>query len=340
MDAGARYPALRPLQLGPLRVANNLSLAPIAGGSTRPLRVIAHRYGAGLVYTELVSARGIVRQGLARNRRYIASAEAERPLALQLFGSEPEDFAGAIARLLDEPEAARFDAIDLNLGCPVPKVVRGGAGAALLREPEKVSAIARAAVAALEGSGRPLLAKMRIGYADGEDLACELALRLADAGVAGLAVHGRTRAQYYSGRADRAAIARVVAALAGPHPQLAVYGNGDIDGPAEAAAMLAETGCHGLMVGRAALGRPWIFAELIQGPDWQPPSLDERRAVMLEHARGLVELLGEAVAVRELRAALQPYVRGLEGATDWRRRCAQLETMDDVVALVAALGEG
>ncbi|MDI9497799.1 MAG: tRNA-dihydrouridine synthase family protein [Bacillota bacterium] len=320
------------LRIGSLELDSRLLFAPIAGGSTPAYRRIARRYGAGLVVSELVSARGIVRQGIGRNYRYLAMAPDEHPVALQLFGSEPADFAGAIRILLDDPGMAQFDAIDLNLGCPVPKVVRSGAGAALLLDPPRAEAIARAAAGALAGTGKPLTAKLRIGFEAGGEQGLEVARRLADGGVQALTVHGRTREQYYSGTADRAAIGRIVSALAKSHPHVVMIANGDVDSAASAADMYRQTGAPALMIGRAALGRPWIFRDFTE-----TVALDERIAVMREHAEGTVRLLGEEQGCRELRAELQPYLRGFTGASRLRRQTTTLTTLSDVEALLAAL---
>ncbi len=320
------------LRIGSLELDSRLLFAPIAGGSTPAYRRIARRYGAGLVVSELVSARGIVRQGTGRNYRYLAMAADEHPVALQLFGSEPVDFAEAIAILLADPETGRFDAIDLNLGCPVPKVVRSGAGAALLLDPPRAEAIARAAAGVLAGTGKPLTAKLRIGFeADGEQ-GLEVAQRLADGGAAAITVHGRTRAQYYSGIADRAAIGRIVNVLAKSHPDVVVIANGDVDSAASAADMYRQTGAAALMIGRAALGRPWIFRDFAR-----TVGMDERIAVMREHAEGTVRLLGEEIGCRELRAELQPYLRGFAGASQLRRQTTALTSLSDVEELLAAV---
>ncbi|MDI9469114.1 MAG: tRNA-dihydrouridine synthase [Bacillota bacterium] len=320
------------LRIGSLELDSRLLFAPIAGGSTPAYRRIARRYGAGLVVSELVSARGIVRQGIGRNYRYLAMAPDEHPVALQLFGSEPEDFAQAIAILLADPDMRQFDAIDLNLGCPVPKVVRSGAGAALLLDPPRAEAIALAAATALHGTGKPLTAKLRIGFGAGEEQGLTVARRLADGGVRAITVHGRTRAQYYSGVADRAAIGRVARGLAASHPDVVVIANGDIDSAASAADMYRQTGAAALMIGRAALGRPWIFRDFAR-----TVGMDERIAVMREHAAGTVRLLGEEIGCRELRAELQPYLRGFVGASQLRRQTTTLATLSDVEELLAAV---
>jgi len=277
-----------------------------------------------MVYTEMLSA-----EGLARNHgktwRMAAIDDSERPIALQLFGNRPQAFAEAISRF----SGAKPDFFDLNFGCPAPKVVRSGSGSALLRDPEKVEAIARAAV---EASDRPVLAKIRSGWEVGAENAVEIAKRLEGCGVAAVAVHGRTRSQMFSGQADWRVIADVRRAISIP-----VIGNGDVRAGQDAKRMMDQTGCDLVMVGRAAQGAPWIFEEIdrvlegasdnfsTEGPTWS-----YRMEVILEHLRLMVEAKGQERGVLEMRKHLGWYLKGLPGAARGRRELMQARTADQV----------
>ncbi len=347
--------------------SNGLVLAPLAGSTSLPFRRLAHQYGVGWTVTELVSARGLCYRGIRENFRYLALAPDEGPVAVQLFGSEPDDFARAIDILLNDPLSQHLAAIDLNLGCPVPKVVRQGAGSALMQNPSQVFRIAKACQQSLEshkkdGAVLPLTAKIRLGFEAGAFNAPDVALCLADAGVLAIAIHGRTRAQYYSGQADWQAIGKVVAALRPVHPQVLTIGNGDVVDFASAVALRRQSGCDAIMIGRGALGRPWLFQQLLTTAehleeagldlsssdqaiqaalsdcpaDLGLPSAAERAQAMRMHAQGLCELLGEAVALRELRSVLAPYFSQLPDAKSLRRLAGNLSSWAEVEALVSA----
>ncbi len=314
------------MRLGSHALANPWILAPMAGVSEMPFRVIARELGAALCPTELVSAAGLVHAS-ARTRKYLRRAECERPFVVQLFGGDPVQMAEA-ARLAREAGA---DALDVNMGCPVPKVTRNGAGSALLCDPARAAAIMRA----VGSAGLPVTAKIRAGWDRAHVNAVEVAQALEEAGACAVAIHPRTRAQGYTGRADWSLIARVKAALRVP-----LIGNGDVRCPADARRMMAETGCDAVMIGRAALGNPWIFRELAGG---EAPSPEERRELVARHLRDQLAFVGdERHAVRQFRKQLLWYAHGLRGASSFRAAAVRLESAREVFGAIDAFfaGEG
>lgn len=332
-----------PLTVGSLRLPNRLALAPLAGTSETVYRKICHDFGAGLVVSELISARGIVYDAeLTKNYRYLEVHPEESPVALQLFGSEPADFAEAIPRILEDPRFAFVDAIDLNMGCPVPKVVKQGSGSALMLDLPRAEAIAQAAVKACAAYAKSCTAKIRTGWAAGQENCVELAKRLEGAGIAMIAVHGRTREQFYSGQADWSQIAKVVAAVRVP-----VWGNGDLATAADCSKRWQETGVAGLMIGRAAQGQPWLFRELLRAAATADPASYQAerptaalwRQTVLTHLDGLCRRLGEETGIREFRTLLSSYIKGLPGATAWRRELMTLSVRDKLEALIVQVAE-
>jgi nifR3 family TIM-barrel protein len=317
---------------GPFQLPNPFVLAPMAGVSEQPFRVLAFRLGAALCTTELVSSQGLLR-GSARTLRYLRhDAAIEHPYSLQIFGGEPE--AMAQAALVGKQWGA--EAIDVNMGCPVKKVTRNGAGSALLCDPSRAASIVRAIRAA---TGLPVSAKIRSGWDAHHRNYLEMAEHLEDAGCIALAVHARTRAQGYAGQADWA----VIADLVRHRRAMAIVGNGDVKTPADARRMLDTTGCDLVMVGRGALGNPWIFRELL---GWAPPTPAERREVVLGHLAAHVEFVGEPLAaVRSFRKHLGWYSHGLRGAAAFRSEVNQLAQLVDVRRAVhrfflEAVGDG
>jgi nifR3 family TIM-barrel protein len=303
--------------LGPYTLPNPFILAPMAGVSEQPFRVLAFRMGAALCPTELVSSQGLFRTN-ARTLRYLRhDPEVERPYSLQLFGGEPDVMARAA--LVGKEWGAQL--IDINMGCPVKKVTRNGAGSALLCEPGRAADIVRRI---REATGLPVTCKIRSGWDASRRNYLEMAHALREAGCAALALHPRTREQGYSGQADWACIADLKR-HAGDMP---VIGNGDVRTPADARRMLAETGCDFVMVGRAALGNPWIFRELLGGA---PPTPEERAALVREHLAAHVAFVGEALpAVRSFRKHLSWYAHGLAGAHAFRSEAMGLDALADV----------
>jgi tRNA-dihydrouridine synthase B len=308
--------------LGPHRLRNPYLLAPMAGVSEEPFRVLAFRMGAALCTTELVSAQGLIRAS-ARTVRYLRhDAAVERPYSLQIFGGDPE----AMARAAVVGKAWGAELIDVNMGCPVKKVTRNGAGSALLCDPARAAEIVRAIHGA---TGLPVTAKIRSGWDANHRNYLEMADHLENAGCVALAVHPRTRAQGYAGSADWSVIADLVA----HRRQMAIIGNGDVKTPADARRMLETTGCDLVMIGRGALGNPWIFRQLLGG---SPPTSVERAEVVLDHLRAHVTFVGEPFgAVRSFRKHLAWYAHGLRGAAAFRAEVNQLVLVAEVERAVS-----
>jgi tRNA-dihydrouridine synthase B len=309
------------LRIGPYTLPNPYILAPMAGVSERPFRVIAFRLGAALCPTELVSAQGLMRTN-QRTLKYLRyDPEVERPYSLQIFGGDPE----AMARAAAVGQQVGAQLIDINMGCPVKKVTKNGAGSALLCDPPRAAAIVRAI---REATGLPVTCKIRSGWDHQSRNYLHMAEVLLQAGCAALAVHPRTRDQGYSGHADWS----VLADLKRHFPELPLMGNGDVRTPEDARRMQQSTGCDFVMVGRAALGNPWIFRELLGGP---PPSPEERSELVLEHFRAHVEFVGEPLAAaRSFRKHLGWYAHGLRGAAAFRSEVNTLDTPPEVEACV------
>lgn len=321
-EAQPRPSLVRPLQLGPERLANNLVLAPMAGVTNLPFRLIASEAGAALVFTETVSAKGLA-QGGAKSFRLVESAPAEQPLAYQIFGGEPAS-VGEATRLL-AARGARF--VDLNLGCPVKKFLKHGAGACLLREPPRVAPLVAAMRSALPNG--VVSVKVRLGW-DQDSFTAPEVVRIAESEGADFAsVHGRTRAQLYRGRADRERIAAVVDAVRMP-----VLANGDIARPQDALDMLEQTGAAGVMIGRGALQRPWIFTQILEqasGRKRPEPGPAQRAALVERHLGLMLRYFDEHAAVHMLKKYLCAYAAGMRGASAFRERVNRAQQLDAVV---------
>lgn len=320
------------LQIGGITLKNRLALAPMAGVTNLPFRLMAKEQGVGLVCTETLSARAIV-HGSEKTYKMFTGSQEERPLAAQIFGSDPDILAEAAARL----EASGVDILDINFGCPVTKFVRSFAGSVLMREPDKVR---RILVAVRKRIRIPLTIKMRSGWDAQSINAPEVARIAEDCGVDGLSIHSRTRAQAYTGKADWRVTADVVKAVRVP-----VFGNGDVTSPERARQILEETGCAGVMIGRAALGNPWIFSQvheyLEEGTKtFQGPDAEERRSLMLRHLRALIAFTGnELGALRVMRKHLAWYTRGLPGGAHFRDAINRLESRAAVEETIEAFFE-
>lgn len=290
-----------------------LILAPLAGVSDTTFRRLCRENGADIVVTEMVSARGLLCDP-RRSGKYLAFDEAERPVGAQLFGPDP----GEIERAAAEAARRGFDFVDLNMGCPARKVTGGGSGSAILSNPRLAGEIARAAI---RGSGLPVTAKIRSGLRGGEETYLDVAGELFEAGAAAVTLHPRHRGQMFSGSADWGQIS----ALKKAFPDRIVIGNGDVRLPGDAARMIAETGCDSVMVGRAAMGNPWIFSSLRRemagpgpgAPAESPPPPEGRRALILRHGEEMFLLHGPR-GIREMRKHLAWYSRGVPGAAAFR----------------------
>jgi tRNA-dihydrouridine synthase B len=309
------------LQIGPYTLPNPYILAPMAGVSEKPFRVIAFRMGAALCPTELVSSQGLMRAN-QRTLKYLRfDPKVERPYSLQLFGGDPA--AMALAAVQGKEHGAQI--IDINMGCPVKKVTKNGAGSALLCEPSRAAELVRRIHVA---TGLPVTCKIRSGWDEKSRNYLEVAGALFEAGCAALAIHPRTRAQGYSGKADWG----VIADLKRHFPDRTIIGNGDVRTPADAWRMRETTGCDFVMIGRAALGNPWIFRELGGG---EPPTPEERCEGVLEHFRAHVDFVGDPLgAVRSFRKHMAWYAHGLHGAAAFRAEVNALDTPGEVEAAV------
>ncbi|WP_304089341.1 tRNA dihydrouridine synthase DusB [Phascolarctobacterium succinatutens] len=314
------------MQIGEIKLAAPLALAPMAGITDLPFRLICRRLGCGMTVSEMVSAKGLLYKNV-KTTEMLRIDDGERPTAIQLFGSVPEELAEA-ARMV---EASGADMIDFNMGCPVPKIVNNGEGSALMKQPQLAHDILAAMVKAVK---IPVTVKFRAGWDDSSRNAVEIAKAVEAAGVSAVAVHGRTRQQFYEGKADWGIIAEVKQAVKVP-----VFGNGDIFTVEDGLRMLAETGVDGLMIGRGADGNPWLFRELaavLRGEERPAaPSLQERLAQAAEHLDMLIDYKGEHISVKEMRRHISAYLKGLPHAAEFRGRFHKVDTREQFMELLA-----
>lgn len=315
-------------KIGNVRIENPFVLAPMAGVTDMPFRTLCKEQGAGLICMEMISAKAIS----FHNKNTIALMKidpCEHPVSMQLFGSEPELMA-EVAKSIEDKD---FDILDINMGCPVPKVVNNGEGSALLKNPELIVQIIKSVSSAIQ---KPVTVKVRIGFENVPVDIVEIARRAEDAGAAAIAVHGRTRQQYYSGTADWDIIRQVKEAVSIP-----VIGNGDVDSPLKAEALLKQTGCDGVMIGRAVRGNPWIFREMnhyFQTGELLPrPSSEEIREMILRHARAQIELKGEFTGIREMRKHVAWYTAGMRHSAGLRRASNTIESYEALQELLMKL---
>lgn len=319
---------LKKLRIGRTEIDNNLILAPMAGVTNLPFRLLCKEQGCGLLYTEMVSAKAVSYNN--QNTHALLKIEPEeRPVALQLFGSEPELMAEVAAGLENGP----YDIFDINMGCPVPKIVNNGEGSALMRKPELAAEIVAAMVKRVK---KPVTVKFRKGFSEDEVNAVEFAKRMEQAGAAAVAVHGRTRQQYYSGKADWDIIRQVKEAVSIP-----VIGNGDVVSPETARAMLEETGCDGIMVGRGVRGNPWLFRQireyLEKGSYEAAPDAAEVKRMILRHGELQLEYKGEYTGIREMRKHVAWYTAGYPHSAALRNEVNGVETFEELRKLVERL---
>ncbi len=314
------------MQIGTVKLPNPVILAPMAGVTDLPFRLLAKEMGCGLVYSEMISDKGL-NYNNSHTLDLVRINEKERPVAMQIFGSEP----GSMARAAAIVEETGADIIDLNMGCPTPKIVKNGEGAALMRQPDLAFAIMQNVIKTVKC---PVTVKIRKGWDETSVNAVHMAKLAEEAGISAIAVHGRTRAQFYAGEADWDIIYEVKRNVSIP-----VIGNGDIRTPQDASRMLTDTGCDGIMIGRGAQGNPWIFRQILHywatGALLPVPSFDERLDVLLRHMEMLITHKGEYVGIREMRRHAAWYTKGLPHSAELRLRFNQAESRQDFLNILA-----
>ena len=316
---------IKTLKIGNVELENSYVLAPMAGVTDLPFRLLCREQGAGLLCMEMVSAKAI--QYNNKNTKALLEIHpAEPPVSLQLFGSEP-DVISEIAKRIEE---LPFSILDINMGCPVPKIVKNGEGSALMKNPKLVHEIVSKTVKAIQ---KPVTVKIRKGFDDSCINAVEIAKIIEDAGAKAVAVHARTREQFYSGKADWEIIRQVKEAVSIP-----VIGNGDVTSGTDAIAMKEQTGCDGVMIGRGAQGNPWIFSELLEyertGKMPERPSLEELKQMIYRHAKLQLEYKGEYLGIREMRKHVSWYTTGLPNSARLRGAINAVESFEELGELL------
>ena len=320
---------LKKLKIGNVELENNILLAPMAGITDLPFRKIAKKQGAGLVYTEMVSSKAIFHND-EKTKKLLNMQGEERPVAVQIFGSDVESMVYAAKYV--EPLA---DIIDINMGCPAPKVVKNGDGSKLLLNLDLAEKIIKNVV---ENVNKPVTVKMRKGWNNSNIVAVEAAKRFGKAGASAITIHGRTREEYYSGNCDLDIIKQVKEAV-----NIPVIGNGDIRDVSSAIKMFEYTGVDGIMIGRATLGNPWIFKEIIQGlkdgtkkgqTTFCPPSNEERLHTILEHLELMIQEKGEYVAIREMRKHISGYTKKLPNSSKFREEMNKIEDKNELIKFI------
>ncbi|ACL77236.1 tRNA dihydrouridine synthase DusB [Ruminiclostridium cellulolyticum] len=313
------------MKIGNVELKNNIFLAPMAGVTDMPFRILCKEQECGLVYTEMVSAKGMHYDDDKSNKLTLMH-EKERPGAVQIFGSDPKIMA-EVAEKLNKSDAA---IIDINMGCPAPKITKNGEGSALMKNPELVAEIIKSVVSA---SQKPVTVKIRKGWDDSTINAIEIARIAEKNGARAIAVHGRTREQYYSGKADWDIIRQVKEAVSIP-----VIGNGDVTGPKEAQKLLEETRCDAIMVGRGAQGNPWIFKKIVKfledGTIISDPSPKEKIETIIRHMDMLIDLKGEKTGILEMRSHIAWYIKGMRDAAYTKQKIFQMKGKEEIITLL------
>lgn len=316
------------LKIGNVELRNQTVLAPMAGVTDLPFRLLCHEQGAGLLSMEMVSAKAISFHN-KNTESLMEIDEKEHPIALQLFGSDPDLISEVAKRIEERP----FDILDINMGCPVPKVVNNGEGSALMKNPKLIGEIVEKTVKAIK---KPVTIKIRKGFNDSLINAVEIAKIAEQSGAAAIAVHGRTREQYYSGKADWDIIRQVKEAV-----KIPVIGNGDVTSPEMAKAMLEQTGCDGVMIGRGAKGNPWIFRQighyLETGEKLEKPDIEEVKQMMMRHARMQMEYKGGFTGIREMRKHVAWYTTGYPHSARLRNLVNQAESIEELEELIKSI---
>lgn len=317
------------LQIGNIKLENDLILGPMAGVTDLPFRLLCKEQGAGLLCMEMVSAKGIMYNN--KNTKFLLTIdERERPVSLQLFGSDPDIISEQAKRIEELP----FDILDINMGCPVPKIVNNGDGSALMKNPLLAGEIIEKTARAIQ---KPVTVKIRKGFDEEHINAVEMAHIAQESGAAAIAVHGRTREQYYSGKADWEIIRKVKEAV-----KIPVIGNGDVWTPQDAIDMRKQTGCDGVMIGRGAQGNPWIFKQILHyeqtGELLEKPSPQEVTEMILRHAKMQMEFKGEYIGMREIRKHAAWYTAGYKNSAKLRGKINETETYEELKELLSHLG--
>lgn len=316
---------IQTLKIGDVSLKNNLILAPMAGVTDLPFRLLCKEQGAGLLCMEMVSAKAIYFNN-KNTEELLTIDDREPPVSLQLFGSDPDIISEMAKKIENRP----FSILDINMGCPVPKVAGNGEGSALMKNPKLVEEIVSKTAKAIK---KPVTVKIRKGFDDEHINAVEIARIAESAGAAAVAVHGRTREQYYSGKADWDIIRQVKEAV-----KIPVIGNGDVTSPEAARQLMETTGCDGIMIGRGAQGNPWIFRQILHwmetGEEEPKPDLEEVKAMILRHARMLVEYKGVYTGIREMRKHVAWYTAGYPNSAKLRARVNEIESLEALEHLI------
>ena len=319
---------IRKLQIGDVQLENNLILAPMAGVTDLPFRLLCKEQGAGLLCMEMVSAKAILYNN-KNTEALMAIDDREPPVSLQLFGSDPDVISEMAKRIEERP----FSILDINMGCPVPKVTGNGEGSALMKNPKLVEEIIAKTARAIR---KPVTVKIRKGFDESHVNAVEIAKIAEASGAAAVAVHGRTREQYYSGKADWDIIRQVKEAV-----KIPVIGNGDVTSPEAARQLMETTGCDGIMIGRGAQGNPWIFRQILHwmetGEEEPKPDLEEVKSMILRHARMLVEYKGAYTGIREMRKHVAWYTAGYPNSAKLRARVNEIESLEALEHLIQGI---